>query len=784
VRRCAIAVLAGLALGAGPAPALAAGPPSAAGEDAWVGRPLTEALLDLRSRGLKIVFTSEVVRPEMSVVAEPRAEEPRRILAELLAPHGLEARHGPGETIVVVPRVAAATREPAGEAPEAPPEEIALHLAEELVVTPSRLSLLRREPAAPLALSRDDILALPHLGDDPFRALSLLPGVTANDVSAEFHVRGGRRDETQILLDGQELYGTYHLHDYDDALSVVSPTSLESVDLATGGFSAARGDRMGGVLDMRTVSPTNGFRAHLGLSLLFAEIGGAGRFAAERGGWLLQARRGSTDVADRLISEEEPRYWDAFGKLDLRLGGRGSLRANALAASDQLVLDEVSADGQKHYRTDYGNAYLWLTHQTLLTESVFLETAAAGSRVDRDRRALELEEDAQFVIRDERELEVLELRQNWGAQPAPRHELSWGLALRSWDAAYDYLGDIHFDDVLAQIRGATEIQTFFRDRFEQEDLGAHLLDRVRAGEAVTAELGLRYDRTSATHESHLDPRVNVAWALGAGSVLRAAWGRFSQSQRPYELEVQDGETAFSPVERSEHRILGFEHLFSPEEAGSAALRVEVYHREVENPRPRYENLYEPINTFPEAEPDRVQVLADRALAEGAELFWRSRLGGRFGWWLNYAWASTDDVIDGERVPRQFDQTHTVNLDVDFRPNDRWSLNLAWRYHTGWPTTPLGVVAETDEEGEVTYVPVLGPAYSERLGDYHRLDLRASRRWRQGGRVVTLFFDVQNVYDRENPAGFDYDVDEETGTITPNPESWTGILPSVGVAVDF
>ena len=60
----------------------------------------------------------------------------------------------------------------------------------------------------------------------------------------------------------------------------------------------------------------------------------------------------------------------------------------------------------------------------------------------------------------------------------------------------------------------------------------------------------------------------------------------------------------------------------------------------------------------------------------------------------------------------------------------------------------------DDEGEVVYVPVLGPLNSERLSDYHRLDLRASRQWRLPGKLVTFFIDVQNVYDRANLAGFE------------------------------
>ena len=74
-------------------------------EPGFAGKPPTEALRVLQSEGLRIVFTSQVVRPEMRVDIEPIATEPRAILGELLAPHGLRAREGPGGALVVVPWV-------------------------------------------------------------------------------------------------------------------------------------------------------------------------------------------------------------------------------------------------------------------------------------------------------------------------------------------------------------------------------------------------------------------------------------------------------------------------------------------------------------------------------------------------------------------------------------------------------------------------------------------------------------------------------------------------------
>jgi Ca-activated chloride channel family protein len=64
---------------------------------------------DLQSLGLKVVFSSELVRPDMRVVAEPKSTALRKILDEVLAPHGLRAAAGPKDTWLVVQAPEAAT---------------------------------------------------------------------------------------------------------------------------------------------------------------------------------------------------------------------------------------------------------------------------------------------------------------------------------------------------------------------------------------------------------------------------------------------------------------------------------------------------------------------------------------------------------------------------------------------------------------------------------------------------------------------------------------------------
>ena len=762
------------------------------------GKTLAEALLSLQQQGLKIVFSDRLVEPGMRVIHEPGGETPQEVLNALLAPHGLEVEKGAGGTLVVV-------RGGEGEGAVEPSR----YFGEEIVVRPSEWAVLQEEPVAPLSMDRDEVRALPHLGDDVFRALSLLPGVSSNDATAALTVHGGRRDEVLILLDGQELYDAFHLKDFDSALSIVPAEGLAGVSLSTGAFPASSGDRMGGVLELTTRRPAARRRTRLGVSLLHAQLSSSGLFAAERGTWLASARRGSVDLATRLLGDEDPSFWDAFAKVgfDLKPGHR--LTAHALVADDRLEFQETLEDEDRRFSTDYGSFYLWLTHQGLLGDRLLVETSASVSGFDRDRRGREEEEEKAFEIADLRDVEVVEASQSWVAQVGAGrwgdHTWKWGAHARRFDARYDYVSGVEPTLVIAAPFESTPVgdAAFFGD-FRGEHLGLFVADRLPMGERLTLELGVRYDRHTLTDDTLLSPRINAAWRLGEAGVLRASWGHFFQTQRPYELEIQDGETEFAAAERSVHTVLGYEALLG---LGSdrrrpwlEALRLELYRREISDPRPRYENLFEPLNIFPEIEGGRVRLEPAGSRAEGIELGLRGHLGAYTDWRLNYAYARVWDRLPSRlnssgfrRVRRQTDQPHTLNLVLHQRLGKHWTLALAWRYHTGWPTTPVGLELFDDEdelesgeeesEGPVGAL-VLGPLNGDRLEDYHRLDLRLARSWDLRRGRLSFFVDVQNLYDHENLAGFDLSADEDSGSLEVEEERWVGTLPSLGFAWEF
>ena len=678
---------------------------------------------------------------------------------------------------------------------------------EEIVVHPSRTLLLRERAATAVELDRDEIFSLPHLGDDVFRALALLPGIAANDRSAEFHVRGGRRDEVLVLLDGQELFQAFHLPEYDNALSLVSSAGLSSVSLTTGAFPAAYGDRMGGVLEMATVDPPDAPRHRLAASLLDLEASASRRFAGGHGSWFAAARRGTAELADELLQDERPGFWDLFAKAEWSAGERQGWGLRVLRSHDQLALREAGADEAKDVATEHDAAYFWLTHRWLANDRLFAETVLSSSATDRERGNRELDDERRLAVADRRRLEVRGLKQTWHWRRP--HDAQWisGFEWRRFESRVDYAREREFETPLAALRTDPSEGSFrFAARPVDEHRNLHASRSFRPLPELTVQLGARYDEHSLGDERSVDPRLNAAWGLGERGVVRLGWGRFHQSQRTYELRVEDGETAFAPRERSEHWVLGYEQTFAGRRPrGWEALRVELFRRVTDDPRPRFENLLEPFDPFPEGESDRVRFAPDESRARGVELFAKAHAGDRVEGWIGYTYSESDDTTGGSSIPRLIDQSHAVTLDLNWRIDEAWTLNLAWLYHSGRPTTEIGLAfvpraddgggepddGEEDEvpagEPQFDAVPVLGELNARRLSPYHRLDLRISRRWRLGAGALTLFADVQNLYDRANLAGFSVEFDEELGErgeLVFDEELWPGFLASAGIAWEF
>jgi hypothetical protein len=816
---------------------------------------LREALETLRRQGLPLVFSSSLVPADATVDEAPAATaSPREAALQALRPHGLTLREAPfgfllvvrdeatgslrgivvrdGEPApvdagveVVLPATGARVRPgadgayrfadlPAGRyrievhargdrllesevevrAGETAVVEFELpvlaHAADEIVVA-TAYTILGSHPGPGTGLTRQEILELPHFGDDLNRAVRALPATSGNEASARFNVRGGPYGEVLVSLDGLELYEPFHLKDLQGVFSILDPEVIDQVDLFPGGFPAEWGDRMTAVLDMRSRTPPSD-QLNAGVSFSNAWLGGARVFAGGDCRWLGSARRGYLDwVLDLVAADDgdepgetpDPSYWDAFSKLDCDLAPGSTLSLHALAAGDTVdFVDSDDPSDRFTLDTRWESRDLWLRHQQAVGARASFSTVASLSAIDRDRLASERAPAETFDLRDDRALDILGVRHDWSLAASSSHLLSAGGETRRYEADYEYRNAFDLPDPIDDPRFFPRAGfVVFDDDFAGRHTGFHLSDRFEYGR-MTVVAGGRFDRqTWADDDDQWSPRLNAAIDLDRGRALRLGWGRFAQSQRPHELAVEFGDSRRFPAARATHWTAGFERP-----AGAGALRLDAYHRRVSDPHPRYETLFDPFVVFPEVAADRILIEADRLDASGLEIFYRARSGGRLSWWAHYALSEVEEHAGSARIARAIDQTHAFTANVVVRPGPKWTLDALWSFHTGWPTTSLSGEVTIGPDGRLEVIHHVGPFYAERLDAFHSLDLRASRATRVGGGELRLFVDVQNLYDRENARGRDLEdeqfllTDGGLGVVFPE-QSWFGIIPSLGLS---
>jgi outer membrane cobalamin receptor len=316
---------------------------------------------------------------------------------------------------------------------------------------------------------------------------------------------------------------------------------------------------------------------------------------------------------------------------------------------------------------------------------------------------------------------------------------------------------------------------------EGTDISAYLAQRVRPWNALTLETGLRWDRQGHTADTQISPRLNLALALGARTTLRAAWGRYAQPHALYQLNVQDGEEAFSPAERAEQIVAGVEHKLGP----GLSARVEAYRRNESDLRARYLNLSNVIEPVAEVEEDRRRFDPTGGRAQGIELFLQKH-SARSSWSASYALARAYDVVNGNEVHRPLDQRHTFYVDYSIAPSPAWRLSASWQYHTGWPITAEQFRVDTLSDGDVYFTQNFSEPYGDRLPAYHRMDLRVTRDFALGRGRLSVFLDVFNLYDRDNPQSYNYSLffNPRGLSVQRSIEPLLPRLPTVGLTWEF
>jgi len=739
-----------------------------------IGEPIVEVIDALRDQDIRIIYSEELVPARLRVAAVPVATDAFEQLREILMPHGLDVEVGPRDPWLIVQREPVVTAAPAANpTPASPP--LTSPSIETIVVTASRYAIERPSAVSSRSITRHTLETSPALGQDPLRITHSLPGVTSNELTSRAHVRGGELDEVLFEIDGVQLFSPYHLKDFETPFSSLNPRLVDSMEVLTGGFDARFGDRLSGVVSIRSIDPDQPRHHELSVDILDTGFLSSGIFGNGRGAWVTSLRRSNLDVlAEETDSDfARPRYSDFFQKVRFTPAARTVVTAGAMTLDDQLRLE----DGDTARATaHYDDLYLWTTiaHSgdsgfESRYQLSFAETKRFRNGVidDPDRATGSLDEASHFDDRS--------LRADFSYPFSDSLHIRFGVELETQRYRNQFRSSLadRLTIVADGLSGPNSPPPFVNADFEQTRRNAFLSVRWRPAPRVVMDLGGRWDEQSLPDGSQLNPRLNARLDLTERTSLRAAWGRFSQSHSLDEISVADGQLEVLPAEDAEHTIVGIEHAPGP----STLVRIEAYSKRMQDLRPRFENIFERIGLIPELLPDRFRISPISASVVGIEVSAEGR-SGAFSWWGNLARARTRESHAAGTFLRSWDEEWSLKLGGEW-DRDQWTVTSSTTLRSGWPISGPMIV-----NGVLT-----STAYNQlRLADFTTFDIRTNHRAPTANGEFNWYIEITNLFDRANYCCLDYTFEPAAGGapagVEVSRDELLGIVPNIGMRWEF
>ena len=774
-----LVLLAGLAGAVSPVPAAES---RAVNVSLRAGATLESALAALNSQGYRIVYSNALVQPSMTLREAPRSTRIDELLREILAPWKLRAvQASNGDWLIAADETA--------ETISSDIDDDHFESIETIDVTASRVRLATGA-ASETFLDRKEVQRMPHLADDAVRMLKVLPGVTGGDFSAALNIRGGRREEALLTIDGTEIHNAFHFRDLDGALSVLDTNLVQGIDFITGGMTAEYGDYMSGVIGLETRMPTpeDEYRSGVGVSFVSAYGRTGGNYANDRGSWLVSLRRGFLDLLmERVMDDEEqltPRYTDLFAATTFEIDERNSISARLLFSDDDLRLlvtddnDDVDSAGTGR------SAHAWFDFDHAWSDTLQMNTVLSYAMVNQQRDTFGDEENRSGTVFADNDFRFFDLKQDWSWQLNDRQLPRWGFIVSRQEGDYDYSIDGEtFDPLVSDVPRVFDYGT--NTDVKVDKVGVYATWRSRLTDALATEVGARWDSyryTGGLSADVLSPRVNAVYTFPDDSELRAAWGVTHQPQAVNELQVEDDIEQFFGPERSEQFVIGYTRHFPRD----WSLRVDVYDKNYSDLRPRFENLLDPMQLIPESSIDRIRIDATGARAHGVELTVRHEAERGLAGWVSISVAKAEDEIGGEWQSRSWEQEETVAFGASWT-GAKWNISLAGLFHSGTPTTYIGIDTESLPGGGTEITGVVGPRNAEHLGAYSRIDLRANRDVQLRDSKLSFYLEVTNLLNSENECCIeDYRVEPSRGSyfLAIDKGYWLPMLPSFGFQWEF
>jgi hypothetical protein len=618
-------------------------------------------------------------------------------------------------------------------------------------------------------LQVDQIKKLPSLfGEiDILKTIQLLPGVlSAGEGSSGFNVRGGGVDQNLVLLDEAVVYNSGHLFGF---FSVFNADAIKNATLIKGGMPANYGGRIASVLDVQMKDGNDKYyQVDGGIGLIASRLTVQGPIINEKASFLIAGRRTYFfDLAQSSIKQTDFAgtnyyFYDLNTKLNYTFSDRDKLYFSGYFGRDVLKFNINDRDFL--LELPYGNTTATMRWNHVFSSKLFANTSLIYNDYD-------------FTFR--------------GSQDDFKFKLFSGI--RDWNAKFDldyFVNHTHsiktginytYHKLTPNVfEGESDEATFASPLSPKygHETAIYVSDDINVSTNLKVTAGLRYSGfvqvgpyTSSLDGTvygkgekvksygGLEPRLSARYKVSPGTSIKASYNRNLQylhlvsnstSSLPADVWVSSTER-LKPQIGDQYSIGIFKNFLN----NALESSIEVYYRDMVNQLDYRESYVD--NASQDVELDFV---FGRGNAYGAE-FYLSKPEGRTTGWIAYTYAKSrrwfDDIENGRKYAPVYDRTHDLSIVANYQLSRKIDLGATFVFGSGRPFTPLAGIYFIDQQPRLFY----GPRNSERLEDYHRLDValnytpnpddekRFSSSW-------TLA--IYNIYNRKNTLFLDTEFD--------------------------
>jgi TonB family protein len=512
------------------------------------------------------------------------------------------------------------------------------------------------EPGA-LGLSSSDVRILPGAFGDPFRAVSVLPGIAPLVTGLPvFYVRGSPPGNLGFFIDGIRVPLLFHAF---LGPAVVHPRLLERTTLYAGGYPARLGRFAGGIVSADLSQPRGEFNGEWSARLIDAGLYLDVPFAEGRGNLIAAGRYSFTALLISLLSDARLDYWDYQVLASYDLTPRDRLSIFSFGAYDFVGSRRTPEPNQQTTVGDGDSAVLFhrldLRYDHRYSQATRLRVAGTLG-VDTTRGA-------QGRVRDRMAALRLELESRLGPRALLRAGASAGAD------AYDLKLDPnteHFLDVVELFPGRTDsVAGGYADL---------VLDVARG---VTVTPGLRLDRYASKGNTAfgISPRLSASFRIRDDLTIEQQIG--IADQPPSFVPGVPG-VAVAGLPGGLQRSLQTSAGVRAELPASIQARATVFQN-------AYFDLSDPIGQTQDLDLDADEAkIRSLGHAYGLELLMQRPLSGRWGGMLSYTLSRSTRAHDRVETLSGYDRTHVLNLAASYDLGRHFLVGAQGVFYSGVP----------------------------------------------------------------------------------------------------